>query len=54
MVMVVGPTGSGKAESLDDNIKRMRFYVTINGVRYRVKDVPYDPENPTAQFPDRV
>ena len=54
MVMVVGPTGSGKAESLDDNIKRKRFYVTINGVRYRVKDVPYDPENPTAKLPERV
>lgn len=52
MVLIMGPTGSGKAQALTDKIQRTRFFVIINGVKHIVKGIPYDPEHPEAPQPE--
>jgi hypothetical protein len=51
MVLIMGPTGSGKAQAITDLIERTQFYVFIDGVKTIVEDIPYDPDNPTQPKP---
>ena len=52
MVLIMGPTGSGKAQALTDKIQRTRFFVIIDGVKHIVKGMPYDPEHPETTQPE--
>ena len=46
MVLIMGPTGSGKAQANTEPIRRRRFYTIYNGTEYAVKGIPYDENNP--------
>lgn len=52
MVLIMGPTGSGKAQALTDKILRIQFWVVIDGVKTIVEGIPYDPDNPEAPQPE--
>lgn len=51
MVLIMGPTGSGKAQAITDPIERTQFYVYIDGVKTIVENMPYDPDNPERPQP---
>ena len=46
MVLIMGPTGSGKAQDITEPIRRRRFYTRYNGEEYAVKGIPYDENHP--------
>ena len=46
MVLIMGPTGSGKSQDITEPIRRRRFYTRYNGEEYAVKGIPYDENHP--------